>query len=89
MTMGCPVSTDVKGVVCGGPPFVEGSRLCEKHYAYKFPVTYARLKREVKCEECLGKGVIPNYEKDGLQEPCTKCDGRGWVDPTRGKGTPP
>ena len=60
------------GEVCSEPQYSNASDLCEKHFAYKYPTTHARLIAEVKCPACIGAA-------------CTYCGGRGIVDTRRNK----
>lgn len=66
------------GEACGKPLFSTGG-CCEDHLRARYPVTYARLKRERKCEQCLGTGQVPG--KNEYMTECPGCGGRGIVDP--------
>lgn len=73
------------GSKCGEPSFpAVGNSLCEKHYSFRYPTTYNRLKREIKCEGCLGTGWV--VDKDEQRVVHEKCNGRGVIDPLRENG---
>ncbi len=87
--MKCPQKNE--GVPCGLPAFSVGSDYCEKHYSNRYPTCYERMKREIPCDfennptgGCGGSGWKTVYDQDLRQDrnvTCSKCGGRGLIDP--------